>query len=118
MRQSAYTSVLRLLLVLSLAFSPLAQPLALAALPDAPAEQADAVCPHHAAPAGQPDSPPADPPGQCCHLKGVPCHCAMALALPTPDLPAPPAQASEHPTSAVLLVSALTPPPEPPPPRD
>jgi hypothetical protein len=105
-------TLIRLLLVLGLAVSPLAQPLAMAALmtPAAPQAQADSGCPHHAK-AAQPK------PGDCCFKPGSACHCAMAAALPTAALPAPATGLSDHPVSAPRLTVSRLAAPEPPPPR-
>ena len=107
--------LLRLILALGLAFSPLAQPMAMAALADAQPAQGSSGCPHHAqaasADAGQPR------PGECCYKKGSACHCAMAVALPAATLPAATPSLSDHPVSVPRLSASVLPAPEPPPPR-
>jgi hypothetical protein len=112
--RAAFDALVRLMLVLGLACSPLAQPMAMAALA-APQPETAAGCPHHSesAQVGSNQSKP----GECCYQKGSPCHCAMALALPTSALPATAAAGSDHPVSAPRLIASILPSPEPPPPR-
>lgn len=107
--------LLRLILALSLAFSPLAQPMAMAALADAQPAQVEGGCPHHAQAANADSGQPR--PGDCCYKKGAACHCAMAAALPASTLPAPAATPSDHPVSVPRLSASVLPAPEPPPPR-
>lgn len=112
--RAAFAALIRLMLVLGLACSPLAQPLAMAA-PAAPQQAAAGACPHHAKSA---QSGPEQPkPGECCFKKGSACHCAMTVALPTSALPVTASASSDHPVSAPRLTSSILPAPEPPPPR-
>lgn len=105
-------ALIRFLLVCGLACAPLAQPMAMAALAAPQADAAPSGCPHHAQAAPAPAKP-----GDCCYKKGSPCHCAMALALPTAALPMPAPTLSEPPHSAARLSVSRLPAPEPPPPR-
>lgn len=114
--RAAFEALVRLMLVLGLAFSPLAQPMALAALATVPQESM-AGCPHHAKSAQLHASPEQPRPGDCCYKKGSPCHCAMTVALPATITLTIEAAASEHPVSAPRLAASLLPTPEPPPPR-
>ncbi|NTV95835.1 MAG: hypothetical protein HGA75_10520 [Thiobacillus sp.] len=112
--RAALHALIRLFLVLGLACSPLAQPMALAALA-APQAESTGGCPHHAKQglAGSHQGKP----GDCCYKKGTPCHCAMTVALPTSFAPAFEAPSSDHPVSAPRLAASVLPAPEPPPPR-
>lgn len=101
------------MLVLGLVFTPLAQPMSLAATPSSSGQAAPmmAGCHHHAR------QPPAQSSG-CCWNKGHACHCAMAVALPI-AAPLSDLQVAtfSRPTSfRSMIVTALSP-PEPPPPR-
>jgi len=113
--RSTLAILLRLILALGLAFSPLAQPLALAALATPQPAQVEGGCPHHAQAANADSSQPR--PGECCYKKGAACHCAMAAALPAATLPAPTPSLSDHPVSVPRLSASVLPAPEPPPPR-
>lgn len=112
--RTALVTLLRLVLALCLAFSPLAQPMAIAAL--AGPEEMNA-CPHHARAgmhaAGMLDTQP----GECCCKKGSPCHCAMTVALPTSVVASFPPVQSAHPVTVPRLAASVLPAPEPPPPR-
>ena len=118
--RAAFDVLIRLMLVAGLAYTPLAQSFAMAAMaapPTMSAPQAEAAggCPHHAeAPQASPDQPQ---PGGCCAKKGAACHCAMTVALPTSALPAAPSTGSEHPVSVPRLTASVLPSPESPPPR-
>jgi len=114
--RAAFEALVRTLLVLGLAFSPLAQPMALAALGSAP-QAAMAGCPHHADSMQNNTGPEQPKPGDCCYKKGSPCHCAMTVALPATITLTIEAAASEHPVTAPRLAASLLPTPEPPPPR-
>lgn len=107
--------LIRLILALGLACAPLSQPMAMAALVAPAQAAATAGCPHHAQ-AAKADPAPAKP-GDCCVKKGSPCHCAMAIALPTAALPMPAPALTEpplaRPAGTVSRLSA----PETPPPR-
>jgi hypothetical protein len=109
------TLLLRLILALGLAFSPLAQPLALAALAAPQPAQAEGGCHQHSQ-AGDTDAGDASP-GECCYQKGTVCHCAMALTLPAMSLPSAAPPVSDHPLSVPRLGASILPAPEPPPPR-
>jgi hypothetical protein len=111
---AAFDVLIRLMLVLGLAYTPLAQAFAMAAM-TSPQQESASVCPHHAE-AGKADSAPSKP-GGCCAKKGSACHCAMTLALVSSTLPATSSASSDHPVSAPRLISSAQPAPESPPPR-
>lgn len=115
--RAALLALLRIVLVLGLASAPLGQPMALAALAAPLQDPAASGCPHHARSAQAAAGPFQVKPGECCHKKGSPCHCAMTVALPASGAPALAASTSDHPVSVPHLVTAILPSPEPPPPR-
>jgi len=103
--------LLRQMLVLGLVFTPLAQPMSLAApLSQGQATTTMAGC-HHAR------QQPAES-GGCCWNKGHACHCAMAAALPVAaSLTDLQLATFSRPTSFRSMIVAALSPPEPPPPR-
>jgi hypothetical protein len=113
--RTLFQLILRQLLVLGLAFTPLAQPISLAAAAAMPASKSAAPmmagCHHHAH--QQPDES-----GGCCWKKGSACHCAMTVALPASPLPDAQFATFARPTSSRTMTVASLSPPEPPPPRD
>ena len=114
--RAAFEALVRTMLVLGLAFSPLAQPMALAALGSTP-PAVMAGCPHHAKSMQNQAGSEQPKPGDCCYKMGTPCHCAMTVALPVTLALTIEAAGSEHPVSVPRLVASLLPTPEPPPPR-
>lgn len=112
--RAAFDVLIRLMLVAGLAYTPLAQSFAMAAMA-APPAKAESGCPHHAEAAQAATDQPQ--PGGCCAKKGAACHCAMTVALPTSALPAAPSTGSEHPVSVPRLTASVLPSPESPPPR-
>lgn len=113
---AALRRLLHLVLVLGLACSPLAQPMALAALA-VPQQQGIGGCPLHAQAGKRLGGLDKLKPGECCCKKGSPCHCAMTIALPVAAVLATAPQASDHPVSVPHLAASTLTPPEPPPPR-
>ena len=112
---ATFDALVRVMLVLALAFSPLAHPQAMAAA--APQSKVVSACPHHAKSAQHPSGSNQTKPGECCYKKGSACHCAMAIALPTLAMATLPATLSEHPVSAPRLIASSLTTPETPPPR-
>ncbi|TCJ14757.1 hypothetical protein EZJ19_09250 [Parasulfuritortus cantonensis] len=113
--RAACLVLLRQFLVLALACSPLAQPMALAAAGEETAPAAMQGCPHHAA--MHVSGADHNKPGECPCKKGSPCHCAMTAALTTAIAATWTRTGSEHPVSVPRLALSVLPAPEPPPPR-
>jgi hypothetical protein len=113
--RNACSALIRSLLIFGLAFLPLSQPMALAALA-APQQASAEHCPHHDVGTQAADEHEAQP-GDCCCMNGAPCHCAMTVALTTRFSLMIGAPVSEHPVSAPSLAASVLPSPESPPPR-